>query len=221
MSGALVVGASGSIGSAVAGLLEEGGWDVVRSSSREAPGEGWVRIDLTEPGSLREAAAGLPELDGVVVCAGIEPQRSLEETDAEHVGLMLDLNLRGPILLLQALSERLRDGAAVVLLSSVAAYKGSYDPAYAAAKGGVSALARSLAGQLSPSVRVNALAPGLVEGTPVYDGMTEDFREKHRSSTPLGGLATPRDCAEAVRFLLEQPRLTGVTLHMNGGQYFG
>ena len=215
---ALVVGASGAIGAAVKTVLGESGWHCLGSSSRSA---GDVQIDLAKPDGFRTAVESLPPLDGVVFCAGRQPSRSLADMTRSHAEDMVAVHVVGPMLLLQALQSHLKDGSGVVFLSSVAAYRGSYDPSYAAANGAVAAMTRSLARGLAPRVRVNAIAPSLVADSPVFAQMTPDFRENHLRTTPLGRLATPRDCAEAVLFLLTHRHMTGSVLHLNGGQYFG
>jgi 3-oxoacyl-[acyl-carrier protein] reductase len=213
---ALVVGGYSSIGSAVGSELESVGWRVLRSSSSR-PAD--IKLDLRDPTSFGALAASLPSLRAVVVCAGRAPERSLEETTVEHVQEMLAVHLAGPLLLLQALRGNLADGAAVVLIASIAAFRGSYDPAYATAKGGVVSLARTLARAWAPSVRVNALAPGLVRHTPVWEHMTPDFRKRHVESTLSGELVDTKECARAAVFLIENRGMTGSVLHLNGGAY--
>lgn len=216
-----MIGASGGVGSAVVRLLTEKGWRCLATSSRSGNAGADYYIDLTQPDTIATSAKLLPELDGIVICAGLEPRQSLTEMGRDHLNRMLSIHVIGPILLLQAVERKMRDGSAVVLLSSVAAYRGSYDPAYAAAKGAVVSLTRTLAREWSPRVRVNAVAPGLLEGTPVYERMTEDFRQRHRESTPLQRFSDTKGCAVAIEFLLTHKDLTGVVLHMNGGQYYG
>jgi 3-oxoacyl-[acyl-carrier protein] reductase len=217
----LVVGGFGAIGSATIEWLGARGWTCLRTSSQQRQGGDVVRLDLTQPGGFGDAVRSLPELDGVVVCAGLEPQRSLRELEEQHVRRMLDVHVSGPMLLLRELAPKMREGSAVVLFSSVAATNGSYDPAYATAKGAVVALGRTLSREWAPSTRVNTVAPGLVEDTPVFHSMTDDFRRRHLEATPLGRLAGADECASAVEFLLTHPHLTGVVLHVDGGLYRG
>jgi NAD(P)-dependent dehydrogenase (short-subunit alcohol dehydrogenase family) len=61
----------------------------------------------------------------------------------------------------------------------------------------------------------------LVEDSPVFNGMTADFKEKHINNTLNKRLATADDCAAAISFLLTQEHITGQAIHINGGQYFG
>ncbi len=221
MKTCLIVGASGGIGSKSADRLEGNGWNVLRSSSRKDDPSSDFHIDFTNLGNISEALDEMPNLDAIVISSGREPQQNLTEMEFSHMEKMMAIHLTGPILLLQALEKKLNPGAAVILIASVAAYRGSYDPMYATVKGGIISLTRTLSRAWSPNVRVNAIAPGLVTGTPVFEGMTDDFRAKHLDSTPLGKLLDAGSCAETIEFLINSEHLTGVILHMNGGQYYG
>ena len=217
----LVVGGFGAIGSATIEWLGARGWACLPTSSQERNAHDVVHLDLTQPSRFADAVRSLPDLDGVVVCAGLEPQRSLRELEEDHVRRMLDVHVSGPLLLLRELAPKMREGSAVVLFSSIAASNGSYDPAYATAKGAVMALGRTLSREWAPNTRVNTLAPGLVEGTPVFHSMTDDFRRRHLEATPLERLGRADECASAVEFLLTHPHLTGAVLHVDGGLYRG
>ena len=208
------------MGGATTRRLADRGWRCIPTSSRQRCGEAGP-IDLTRPEGFAPAVRSLPALDGVVVSAGVRPQRSLAETDEQHVRDMMAIHVTGPLLLLKELEPKMAEGSAVVLLASVAAWRGSYDPAYATAKAGVVGLGRTLARAWAPRTRVNVLAPALIGNTPVFHAMTDDFRERHVSSTPLGRLATADECADAVEFLLTHAHLTGAVLRMDGGQSLG
>lgn len=212
-----MVGGSGAVGGATTKRLADRGWHCITTSSREQSGDVGL-LDLTRPELFATTVGSLPALDGVVVCAGLRPQRALAETDEHHVGRMMAIHVTGPLLLLKELEPKMAEGSGVVLLASVAAGRGSYDPSYATAKAAVTGLGRTLARAWAPRTRVNTLAPGLIEDTPVFHAMTDDFRQRHRASTPLGRLATVDDCAAAIEFLLTHAHLTGVVLHMDGGQ---
>jgi 3-oxoacyl-[acyl-carrier protein] reductase len=222
----LVVGARGAIGAAVAARLAPRGWSVVGTSSRAAACAGRdegdpeiLPLDLTQPSSVADCPL-TGTWDAVVVAAGMPPTRALRATTPEHLARMMAIHVTGPVLLMARLADRLRPGAAVVLCASVAAFRGSHDPAYAAAKGAVVSLVRSLSRDLAPGARVNGLAPSLVAGSATEQGMTPDFRDRHLASTPLERLVTPDDCAEAVEFLIRSPHATGLVLPLNGGQHF-
>jgi len=227
MKRCLVIGARGSIGRVLTQHLEAQGWQVVGTTSQaaEADGQSLLHLDLTShhPAHYATLATQLAApLDGVVVTAGYEPSQNLRQLTPEHLGKMMAIHLTGPIYALQALvkADKLAVGCSLVLISSVAAHKGSYDPGYATVKGGVVSLTRTLARELAPNVRVNALAPSLVDGSTVHQVMTDDFRQRHLNTTLTQRLVTDADCAQSIFFLLTQPGLTGTILHLNAGQHF-
>lgn len=215
----LLVGARGSIGLATQLLLNDKGHKCILTSTKE--GNGSIQLDLNDRKSILEAASKIPEIDGLIITAGYEPQSSLREMTADHMDKMFSIHVTGPLLMIQALQDKFTKGAAIIFISSVAAYKGSYDPTYATVKGAINAMTRTLARELSPHVRVNAIAPSLVVDSPVYDRMTPDFREKHLNSTLNKRLLRPEECANSIWFLLSNQHITGQIIHLNGGQYFG
>ena len=82
-------------------------------------------------------------------------------------------------------------------------------------------MTKTLAKDLAPKVRVNAIAPGLIYKSKVYNMMTPDFRKKHLKSSILNKYLTADECADAIIFLLSNNHITGEILQLNGGQYFG
>lgn len=222
----LVVGINGAIGKAVADLFVEKGIKCLGTTSRKAKaslaGKDLFYLDLEDHSSITDLKKELPALNGIVFCAGFEPQCSLAETDTEHHRKMMDIHVTGPLFVVQSLKEKIRKGGAVIFISSVSAQKGSYDPSYAIAKSAVGGMTRTFARELAgDKIRVNAIAPGLVKGTPVHKRMTAGFRENHLQNTLLQQLTTTKDCAEAIYFLYTQKQVTGQLVHINGGQYFG
>src|SRR5690606_19089091 len=117
----------------------------------------------------------------------------------------------------------LRKNGSVVLLTSVAAQRGSHaHAAYAASKGGVQSFTRSLALELAPHIRVNAVAPGIIATS-----MTQDLIGQHGAqllqSTPLRRFGTADDIAGTIAFLCSPLAgfMTGEVLQVNGGIYIG
>lgn len=222
----LLVGIHGAIGKAAAKLFAANGAKCIGTSSQAASVPAGSReifyLDLQNHASITALAKQVPSVDGIVFCAGFEPRYSLMETSQTHHQKMMDIHVSGPLFVVQALHKKIKKGAGIVFISSVAAQKGSYDPSYAIAKAAIAGMTRTLARELAPlKITVNAIAPGLVKETPVHQRMTEDFRENHIKSTPLRQLASTQDCAEAIFFLSTQKQITGQLVHINGGQYFG
>jgi 3-oxoacyl-[acyl-carrier protein] reductase len=220
----LVVGASGSIGTKITELLRANKHQVIKGTSKKAEDNqiDSLYLDLTDYSSITKLNEYNTPLDGIIFAAGYEPKQSIIEMSMEHQNKMLQIHVTGPLNTVKALLKNLKEHAAIVFISSIAANKGSYDPIYATAKGAVISLSRTLAVELSKhKIRVNCISPGLVEDSPVFNGMTADFREKHINNTLNKRLATADDCAAAINFLLTQEHITGQVIHINGGQYFG
>jgi 3-oxoacyl-[acyl-carrier protein] reductase len=220
----LVIGSSGSIGSKITELLKKNKQQVIESSSKEtgkAP-ENFIHLDLTDYLSISKLDKFNISLDGIIFAAGYEPKQSIIDMSLEHQNKMIQIHVMGPLNTVKALLKNLKEHASVIFISSIAAYKGSYDPMYAIVKGATLSMCRTLAVELSKNkVRVNCIAPGLIEDSPVFIGMTNNFREQHINNTLNKRLASADDCAKAIEFLLQQEHITGQVIHINGGQYFG
>lgn len=184
---------------------------------------------LHAPCDLADPAAPLPEapasIQGLVYCPGtitLKSFRALSEADFRHD---LEVNLLGAVRVLQACQPRLSgaDGgaASVVLFSTVAVAQGMpMHASIAAAKGAVEGLCRSLAAEWAPRVRVNCVAPALVD-TPLAARLlsSPEKREALAARSPMRRLGTPADAAALACFLLsaESGWITGQVLGVDGG----
>ena len=220
----LVIGASGSVGAKVKEILVQENHRVISASSKKntSQKDDHIYLDLTDLPSIYLLREFTTALDGIIFAAGYEPKQSLLEMSPEHQNKMMQIHVTGPINTIQVLLKNLKEQASLIFISSIAAYKGSYDPMYATAKGATISACRTLAVELSKyKIRVNCIAPGLIAHSPVYEGMTADFRERHIQNTLDKRLATADECAQSIHFLLKQEHITGQIIHINGGQYFG
>ncbi|RKQ73890.1 SDR family NAD(P)-dependent oxidoreductase [Oceanibaculum indicum] len=180
--------------------------------------------DVTDPESSRDLVRQVQEkfggVDVVVPNAGLYPTDTFAGMSATSWSRTLAVNLDGVFHLCQAALPALRPEASMVLVASMAAHYGSPTHAhYAAAKGGVLSLARSLAKELAP-VRVNAISPGLID-TPMVRPLMQARGPELLNATPLRRLGTPEEVANCIAFLASPlaSYVTGATLHANGGLY--
>jgi len=186
-----------------------------------------VRDKAACEATSRRIIADFGEVDVLINNAAVSrPNRIMEIAPADYDEVM-DVNLRGTLYMSQALIPHFRDRRAgiIVCLASVAALRGGGlfgGPHYAASKGGVLALAKAMARELAPDgIRVNAIAPSMVD-TDIYQGLLSDARrEEVRRSIPMGRLGEARDIAGVCLFLASDlsSYVTGAVIDVNGGSH--
>lgn len=212
---ALVTGASRGIGLAVAERLRGDGWSV-------ATAERSTGVDLGDPEAARKAVERLDRIDALVANAGTTTRYPALELPLDEWRRVLDLNLTSVFVVAQAAGRRMVEngGGAIVMIASMLSVIGGVNTlAYAASKGGVAQLARSLSNELAPhGVRVNAVAPGYVE-TEMTSTLEDWKREEVNARIPLGRWAQPDDIAGAVAWLLSDDAryVTGTLIPVDGG----
>ncbi len=242
---ALVTGAQQGIGAAVAVSLGAQGAAVVVNYLDDDSAAASVVMEIVTAGGRAVAVAGdvreradvagmvdageqFGGVDLLVNNAGTFPRVPLLDLTDEQWSTVLDVNLAGTFRCTQLVARRLRQAkrpGAVVNLTSVAAYRGSpLGTHYGASKAGVIGFTRAASLELAPlGIRINAVAPGLTDTAQPRDGMTETEIATASARVPLGAMATPKEIADAVTFLLSGAagHITGQVLHVNGGSYFG
>jgi dihydroanticapsin dehydrogenase len=240
---AIVVGGARGIGRATVELLRNQGTDVYLADldeagaaqvvSAEAPGRGlsgYCDLGSVEGPRhvVRDAVAALGRLDALIVCAGVLVEAELSEISLADWERTIAVNLRGPFLLVQAAAPVLARSAhgRVVLTASTAAFRGGAGTAaYAASKGGLVAMTRSLALGLAPDrICVNCVAPGWIDtqfNDPYWArvGNTEETHVTLEARIPLGAQGNPAEVAAAIAFLASPAAsyINGQTLIVDGG----
>lgn len=233
---ALVTGASGGIGAAIARALHRAGAKVVLSGTRQAALEAlagelgeraFVALgDLADPGTgdalvkAAEAAAG--QLDILVNNAGLTRDQLALRMKDEDWQKVIDVDLTAGFRLARAALRGMmkRRWGRIVGITSVVGVTGNPGQAnYAAAKAGMIGLSKALAAEVATrGITVNCVAPGFI-ATAMTDSLSEDQRQRLATSIPMGRVGTPDEVAACVLFLAsdEARYVTGHTLHVNGG----
>ncbi len=216
----LVIGGSGSLGKVLKQQLSDNKFEVL-SSHTKASDKDYIYIDLNDPETFNNIDIKDSKFEHVIICSGYEPYQNLKNLDTSHVNKMFQIHVIGPLMLIKHLANNMIINNSIVFISSVASFQGSYDPSYSAAKGAINSLTKSLARELAPKIRVNAIAPGLIKDSTVFKKMTPDFRERHFNSTLLKKFLDSTECSDAILFLMNNKHITGEIININGGQYFG
>ncbi len=233
---ALVTGASGGIGAAIARTLHAQGAVVVLSGTRRDALEALAAelgdrahvcpADLREPGAAdalvaaAEAAGG--PLSILVNNAGLTRDMLALRMKDEDWQTVIDVDLSAPFRLSRAALKgmlRRRAGRIIGIGSIVGATGNPGQANYAAAKAGLVGMTKALAQEVgSRGITVNMVAPGFID-TPMTEALTDAQKTKLSDSIPLGRLGQPADIAAAVLYLAsdEAGWVTGATLHVNGG----
>ena len=186
-----------------------------------------LRADLAERDQTAalasQALAALGQIDVLVNNAGAFSAAPLLKTDPATWDRLLAVNLTAPFLLSQALAPAMLAAGGGVMLNLASGGgqhpRPGYDtsPAYAASKAGLIMLSKKLALELAPSIRVNCLAPGVIDSKPTP--LPAAVRERFAALTPLRRVGTPAQVAAAAVFLAsdESSFITGQVLNVDGG----
>jgi 3-oxoacyl-[acyl-carrier protein] reductase len=218
----LVIAASSGIGQATAALLKAAGHHVIttaRDTTKITPD---VLLDATDFDAVDAAFVQAGALDGVVNCSGSILLKSAHLTTKAQYQSVIDASLTTAFAIIRAAGKHMNHGGSVVLISSAAAMEGlANHEAIAAAKAGIIGLTLSAAATYAPmNLRVNAVAPGLIE-TPMTAAITgnETSRKFSEAMHALGRLGTPDDVARTIVFLLDPANswITGQVLAVDGG----
>ncbi|MFF5572248.1 SDR family oxidoreductase [Streptomyces luteogriseus] len=223
---AVVTGGTRGVGAGIAGAFAQAGAEVVVCARRPPevplPGTEFVPLDVRDPGAVGRLFAGLPRVDVLVNNAGGAPHRLLTEAGPDRHARVVELNLLAPLTVSLAAYDRLRRArGSIVMIGSVSGGRPSPGTAaYGAAKAGLESLARSMAVEWAPDVRVNTLVVGMVrtERSHLHYG-DRDGVDAVARTVPLGRLAEPSDVGSAAVFLASRAAayISGASLLVHGG----
>jgi NAD(P)-dependent dehydrogenase (short-subunit alcohol dehydrogenase family) len=229
----LITGAAGGIGRATVALFAEKGWRVIgvdRSPEYQSfPENGlFIQADISEPDQITSIYKRVNQytntLDAVINNAALQIVKPLLETSAEEWDLVMASNLRSVFLGAKLSHPLLKNGGggAIVNVSSVHAIATSpHVGSYAASKGGLLALTRSMAIEFAKdNIRVNAILPGAVD-TPMLSAHMDKTRlENLARKTVNGRIGKPSELAHAIYFLADEEQssfMTGQSMVVDGG----
>lgn len=223
----VVIGATSGIGRHFARSCAERGDDVIitgrarertENAAREIGGRTRaLALELADPEGIATALAEVGRVDHLVLAALDRDHNTVRAYRPADAIRLLTVKLTGYTEVLHTLAPRMTDDSAAVLIGGLAShrpYPGS--TSVTTANGGIGALVRTLAVELSP-IRVNALHPSIVADTPFWSD-----KPAAREAAAAGALTrrpvTMEDCTHAIRFLLDNRAVNGVNLSIDGGE---
>ncbi|NLF04121.1 MAG: SDR family NAD(P)-dependent oxidoreductase [Actinomycetales bacterium] len=225
----LIVGGSSGIGLALAEDLVAGGDRVIITSRSQATADevaarlgeraSGIAVDISEPETIAEALAGVPQLDGLVLGAIERDANTIREYDIERARRLIILKLVGYTEVVHALLDRLEASVdtGIVLFggrAKDAPYPGS--TTVSTINGGVDGIMNTLALELAP-IRVNSLHPGIIGDSPFWASKPEGVLDLYTNRTPGGQLATVEDVVDATKFLLFNRGVSAHSLFVDRG----
>jgi 3-oxoacyl-[acyl-carrier protein] reductase len=236
---ALVTGAASGIGASIVERLKREGVEVVATDIH--PAAGLVVADLTDADDVERLSGSVPSIDFLVNVAGgpAAPTRAdtlppipgaiaLEDVKEDDWNSVIAANLTTAFLVCREFAPRMkaRKFGRIINFSSIAARRGSdrVGVHYAAAKGGIIGLTKTLALELGPfGITVNAIAPGFIKTPRIAAADWGDAGEAFIQSLPLKRAGKPDDIAGVVAMLCSEAGgyVSGATIDVNGGWYFG
>lgn len=230
---ALITGATGGIGVAIAKKMKEAGATVVVSGRNVAKmnaefGDEFVKMpaDLAADGGAEELIMNTIDacgkIDILVNNAGITRDTLMMRMTDEQFDDVINTNLRSCFKMCRAAIMPMmknRSGRIINMASIIGAIGGAGQANYAASKGGMIAMTKSIAAEVgSRGITANAIAPGFIK-TPMTDVLPDNLKQTYLAQIPAGRFGEPEDIANACVFLAsnEASYINGQTLHINGG----
>lgn len=229
----LITGATGGIGGAIAKKMQQAGAKVVVSGRNIAKLESefddsYIKIpaDLAEEGAAVELVMNTIEqagkIDIVVNNAGITKDTLIMRMTDEQFDDVINTNLRSCFKMCRAVimpMMKQRFGRIINMASIIGVIGGPGQANYAASKGGMIAMTKSIAAEVgSRGITANCIAPGFIK-TPMTDVLSDELKKTYLAQIPAGRFGEPEDIANACVFLAsdEASYINGQTLHINGG----
>jgi 3-oxoacyl-[acyl-carrier protein] reductase len=230
MENVLIVGASSSIGKEISSVFREASMRVIATYSSKPPSYEHEQVDALELDLSRNESiesfilnlrSKLNNVDIAIFLSAVLPGNQLAQYKYSEIDNVMAVNFTGQVKLIQGIFPLLNSRSRLLLFSSISAQRGSFDPVYAASKGALLSMVKSLIFELPSGARINAIAPGLIQDSAMFKDMAPERQEHHRNQIPSKQLLHSKDLAKIIFDLCQDhwKHLNGTCVDLNGGQY--
>lgn len=222
MKYALVTGSTKGIGKAIADLLAQNGYLVLRNGRGESDDDNYIQADLSDLSGVDRLVKGVlkhtDRLDCIVFNAGATCRKSFEEIGYEDWQKVMDTNVNIPFVLAQKFHERMAEGGSLIFIGSTMSLKPhATSIPYGVSKAAINMMSQCLAREFaSKKVRVNVICPGFID-TEWQKEKPTWLREKIANKTAMNRFGTPEEVAQMCVALCENSYVNGAIISVDGG----
>ena len=225
----IIIGASSSVGNEIISRFKSPTTRIIatynsKQNYKHNVNLSSLKLDLNNNESIEnfinELKSVVSHIDTAIFLAGILPGKNLKEYILKDMEEVMTINFTGQAKVIKGLLQLFDCDSQILMISSISAQRGSYDPIYAASKGAILSFVKSIANGLG-GTRVNAIAPGLIEDSAMFNEMSIERREFHRQQKSNKQLL---DISDFSRIIFDLSRnhwkhLNGACIDLNAGQY--
>jgi|TARA_B100000795_G_scaffold185200_1_gene140625 3-oxoacyl-[acyl-carrier protein] reductase len=228
----LIIGGNSSIGLSIIKKFVDKGDYVITTYNDKANRENLlgeniqsIHLDLENEKSIDKFTKQLykitNKIDSAIFLSSILPGKKFTQYEDNDIDKVMAINFTGQVKLLHRLIKIFKKNSSLLMFSSISAEKGSYDPIYSASKGALSSFVKSIIPHLPKEVRINTIAPGLIEGSTMFKNMSGSLRTKHKSKITSNKFLNIEDLSQIVFDLCQDhwSHLNGACIDLNGGEH--
>jgi len=226
----LIIGASSSLGRKVTDIFLENNYHVYATYNKN-PNlitplvAKSFPLDLHSDSSISAFSSQLAQekinFNVVVLLSGSLIGKSLQEYSFEEITRIMSINFVGQAKVVKEIIGYLCKGSLVTMLSSISGQRGSFDPIYASSKGAIISFVKSMSTWYAPNIRFNAIAPGLIDASTMYEQMSPGRIEFHKENNPMHSFPSTNEVAHIIFDLTQDHwgHVNGEVIKVNGGSY--
>lgn len=219
----LIIGGNSSIARAYCKMFGSH-YSIISTSSKKLKKSKLIHLDLESENSIIKFLniLGAKKFDRILVCSGIINGKNIKDTSFNEIQKVFQINAIGIMkIFTKIISNNTKKGTKIIFVTSISERKGSYDEVYAGSKGALSKFAKSIANNYGKKIRVNTIAPSVIEGTRMEKMMSRENINKIKNMTPNKKILKINDVGKIIEDLFSDhwDHTNGSVIDINGGLY--